>query len=252
MEISLAPETLTHIGTFPITNTLLTSWLATTLFIAAAAFLRLTLATIPRGPQHIAELIIERLLAFMEEILEDATWARRLLPLLATFFLFILATNWLGLFPGIGSIGIREMHGEREVFIPLLRSVHSDLTMTLALGVISVVSAQLVGFLAGGRSYLKRFFNFSNPITFFVGLLEMVSEFAKVLSFSFRLFGNVFAGDVLLLVVGSLVPFLAPLPFYGLELFVGFIQALVFTMLTLVFFKMAIAEAEHYATPHHS
>lgn len=247
MEIQLAAETLTHFGPLPVTNTLLTSWTAIILLLFLSLVTRLTLRTVPRGSQHIAELMLERLLSLIEEIIGDRRWAMRLLPILATFFIFILSSNWLGILPGIGSVGFHETHGGKEVFVPVLRSVHSDLTMTLAIALLSVLIAQLVGFAAGGAAYLKRFFNFSNPLTLFVGLLEIVSELAKVLSFSFRLFGNIFAGEVLLIVVGSLVPFLAPLPFYGLELFVGFIQALVFTMLSLVFFKMALEEARHYA-----
>ena len=98
---------------------------------------------------------------------------------------------------------------------------------------------QVVGFRFVGLRYLTKFFNFSNPLMFFVGILEIISELAKVLSFAFRLFGNIFAGEVLLAVITFLVPLLLPAPFYGLEIFVGFIQALVFAMLTLVFFNMA-------------
>lgn len=249
MEIRLAAEILTHVGPLPLTNTLLTSWTAMLLLSVIAVGTRLSIRMIPRAVQNTLEIVCESLLQFMEEVLGDGRWARRLFPYIATFFLFILSTNWLGILPGVGSIGFHESHEGKEVFVPLFRSVHSDLTMTLAIATISVALSQAVGIAAGGFSYFKRFFNFTNPILFFVGLLEIVSEFAKILSFSFRLFGNIFAGEVLLVVIGSLLPFLAPLPFYGLELFVGFIQALVFTMLTLVFIKMALAEAEHYAHP---
>lgn len=252
MEIRLAPEILGHVGLLPITNTLLTSWVAMMIGTVVVLLTRVSLRSIPRTLQNVMESIIESLLQFMEDVLGDRATARRLFPLLATFFLFILGTNWLGILPGIGSVGLHEIEEGKNVFIPLFRSVHSDLTMTLALALISVILAQIIGFAHGGWAYRKRFFNFANPITCFVGLLEIISELAKILSFSFRLFGNIFAGEVLLIVVGSLVPFLAPLPFYGLEVFVGFVQALVFTMLTLVFMKMAIAEAEHYGHPQHS
>ncbi len=251
MEIRLAPEILFHAGVLPVTNTLLTSWAAMALLLLLAALTRVSQRTVPGAIQNIVEIITESVFAFMNEILGDQNWAKKLFPFITTFFLFILLTNWIGILPGVGSIGLREIHDGKEVFVPLFRSVHSDLTMTLAIAIISVALAQVVGFVAGGRAYLKRFLNFKSPIFFFVGILEIVSECAKILSFSFRLFGNIFAGEVLLVVIGSLLPFLAPLPFYGLELFVGFIQALVFTMLTLVFMKMALAEAEHYAHPHH-
>lgn len=251
MEIRLAPEILFSIGPLPVTNTLLTSWVAMATLLIGALGIRMSLRIIPRGAQNAVESVVESILTFMEEILGDREWTRRLFPFIATFFLFIITTNWMGVLPGVGSIGLREFRNGQETFTPLLRSVHSDLTMTLAIAIISVLLSQIVGIAAGGGAYLKRFINLSNPILFFVGLLEIVSEFAKVLSFSFRLFGNIFAGEVLLIVIGSLLPFLAPLPFYALELFVGFIQALVFTMLTLVFAKMALAEAQHYAHPHH-
>ncbi len=128
-------------------------------------------------------------------------------------------------------------HG--AVFVPYLRAGTADLNGTLALGLISIVVTQFFGFKYLGLSYLKKYFNFSNPIMFFVGILELISEFAKIISFAFRLFGNIFAGEVLLVVMLMLGKVIIPMPFYGLEIFVGFIQALVFAMLSLVFFNMA-------------
>ncbi len=129
---------------------------------------------------------------------------------------------------------------EEEHLIPFLRSPSSDLNFTLALAIISVVSIQIFGIMiVGAKAYSKKFFNFSGPIQFAVGLLEIISEVSRLLSFSFRLFGNIFAGEVLLLVMSFLMPYLLPLPFIGMELFVGFIQALIFSMLTLVFITMA-------------
>ena len=130
-------------------------------------------------------------------------------------------------------------HKERK-FTPLFRPGSADLNTTLALALISVVITQIVGFKTLGIGYLKKFFNFKNPIAFFVGVLELISEFAKIISFSFRLFGNIFAGEVLLAVILMLVPYFAPIPFYGLELFVAVVQAFVFAMLTLVFIKLAM------------
>jgi F-type H+-transporting ATPase subunit a len=124
--------------------------------------------------------------------------------------------------------------------VPLLRGANADLNTTLALAVIAVIAIQVLGVSAiGAIKYAKKFFNFSNPINAFVGFLELISEFSKLISFSFRLFGNIFAGEVLLMVIAFLVPYIAPLPFFFLELFVGIVQALVFMMLTLVFIKGA-------------
>ncbi|MBD3250751.1 MAG: F0F1 ATP synthase subunit A [Candidatus Pacebacteria bacterium] len=129
-----------------------------------------------------------------------------------------------------------DSHGTR---VHLLRPGTADLNTTLALAIISVVSIQLVGYSFLGLSYFKKFINFSNPINAFIGVLEIISETAKIMSFAFRLFGNIFAGEVLLAVISSLVPVIGPIPFFFLEMFVGFIQALVFSMLTLVFYDMS-------------
>ena len=238
MNISLAAEVVGHIGSFPITNTLVVSWIVMGLILVAGLVVRYKMSLVPTGAQGIVETVFETGKELAEPLL-GKEMAEKSFPLLITFFLFITLSNWFGIFPGFGTIGVYEMHHGERVLVPFLRSVHADLNMTFALAIISVVMTQVFGFVANGTGYLKRYFNFSNPVLFFVGLLEIVSEFAKIISFAFRLFGNIFAGEVLLTIVGFIAPFLAPLPFYGLELFVGLIQAVVFTMLTLVFFSMA-------------
>jgi len=238
MHISLAAEVIGHIGSFPITNTMVVSWIVMGLILIVGLSVRMKLSMVPTGAQGIMETVFEAGQELAEPLL-GKEMAAKAFPLLMTFFLFITLSNWFGIFPGFGTIGVYEIkEGHREL-VPFFRSVHADLNMTFALAIISVVMTQVFGFIANGVGYLKRYFNFSNPVLFFVGLLEIVSEFAKVISFAFRLFGNIFAGEVLLTIVGFIAPFLAPLPFYGLELFVGLIQAVVFTMLTLVFFSMA-------------
>jgi F-type H+-transporting ATPase subunit a len=176
-------------------------------------------------------------------ITRDRKQTVRFFPVVITIFLFILVSNYIGLLPGFGSIGIYEVQDGYSVFVPIFRSVNSDINMTLALAIISVMATNFIAItLIGFAKASKRFLNFKNPIFTFVGLVEFISEVAKFISFSFRLFGNVFAGEVLLVVVTSLVSYIAPLPFYFLELFVGLIQALVFAMLTLVFMKVAAEE----------
>jgi F-type H+-transporting ATPase subunit a len=139
-----------------------------------------------------------------------------------------------------------ESEASHEVFVPFFRAGTADLNMTIALALFSQFFAQYFGFSYLGFGYLKKFFNFSNPVMFFVGLLEFVGEFTKIVSYAFRLFGNVFAGEVLLVVISYLAKVVVPMPFYGLELFVGMIQGLVFAMLSLVFFNMAtISHEEH-------
>ncbi len=238
MNISLAAEVIGRIGWFPITNTMLTVWVVMALIMITALLLRRQLAMVPHGLQGAVEAVFEAGQELSEPLL-GKEMAVKAFPLLITFFLFITLSNWFGIFPGFGTIGIYQIREGHRELVPFFRSVHADLNMTLALAIISVVMTQVFGFVANGAGYLKRYFNFSNPVLFFVGLLEVVSVFAKIISFAFRLFGNIFAGEVLLTIVGFIAPFLAPLPFYGLELFVGLIQAVVFTMLTLVFFSMA-------------
>lgn len=146
-----------------------------------------------------------------------------------------------------------ETHAEapteekKGLFVPYFRAGTADLNTTVALAIISVVATQYFGLKALGASYLKKYFNFSSPIMAFVGILELILEFAKIMSFAFRLFGNIFAGEVLLAVMMFLVPVVVPMPFYGLEIFVGMIQAVVFAMLSLVFFNLATIghEEEH-------
>ena len=130
--------------------------------------------------------------------------------------------------------------------VPLFRPGTADINTTLAFAIISLLVTQAFGIKYLKFGYFKKFINFSSPIMFFVGILELISEFAKIISFAFRLFGNIFAGEVLLVVMAFLFPLVLPMPFYGLEIFVGFIQALVFSMLTLVFFNMAtISHDDH-------
>lgn len=134
---------------------------------------------------------------------------------------------------------------EEHSVVALLRGANADLNMTLALALISVGLTQYFGLRFAGLGYLKKFFNFSSPMGVFVGLLELISEFSKIVSFSFRLFGNIFAGEVLIAVMSFLVPAFLPIPFIGFELFIGALQAYVFAMLSLVFFSMASEEAHH-------
>jgi len=139
----------------------------------------------------------------------------------------------------VSTEALENTEASHKVFVPYFRAGTADLNMTISLGIIAVVLVQIVGVHYLSIGYFTKYINFSGPIQFFVGLLEIISEVSRIISFAFRLFGNIFAGEVLLLVIGALVPVIAPMPFYGLEIFVGFIQALVFAMLTTVFFNMA-------------
>lgn len=247
-EISLAAEAIARIGPLRITNALLASWIVTGLIVLCALWLRRRIREVPRGVQSALEALFSWFLGLMDGVTGSREKSERFFPLVASLFLFIIALNWFGLLPGVGPIGVYQEHQGRTVLVPLFRGGNADLNSTLALAIIAVVGTHAAGLRhLGALSHIGRFLNFRSPIGFFVGVLELVSEFAKILSFSFRLFGNIFAGEVLLLIVAALVPYFAPLPFFGLELFVGFVQALVFSVLTLVFLELASAHGEGYA-----
>jgi F-type H+-transporting ATPase subunit a len=210
-EISLrAEELFTFLG-FTVTNALLLSIVSLGILAIFAVLIRTRLSLIPGKFQGFFEVLIEQILKLMDSVLGNRKLSEKYLPLVATIFLFIVVSNWLGLVPGIGPLGLETEHDGHHVFTPLFRAPAADL-------------------------------NFKNPIFSFAGLLEFISEFVKIISFSFRLFGNIFAGEVLLIIVGFLVPYAIPLPFLFLEVFVGFIQAFIFAMLTLVFIAMAVSE----------
>ncbi len=229
--ISITSEVLFNLFGLPVTNTLLTSWIVTTFLIFLLIFIKKTLKVLPDRLQNIAELALEKLLDFFASVSGSEEKARKFLPLVGTVFIFILTANWIGILPIFGSIGLK--HGDE--FIPLFRSINSDLNMTLTLAIIVVVLAHIFGiFSIGLKNHLAKFLNFSSPTNFFIGILETIGEISRVISFSFRLFGNVFAGEVLLTIIGILIPYIAPIPFLGMELFVGFIQALIFATLSML------------------
>lgn len=251
MEISIAAEELFHIGNFPVTNALLIGVLVSAGLIWMTQRVIKRLSAVPRGTQNVLEIIFEALLGLIESVTQDRNQAKKFFPLIATIFLFVLISNWAGLLPGLGTVGLwHEVENGHATIIPFLRSTSADLNFTLGLSLITVLTVQFTGIAAlGAVRYGKKFLisPLHKPyvIGTMVGILELVSEIGKTISFTFRLFGNVFAGEVLLTVMLHLVPYLLPLPFMFLEIFVGFIQAVVFAMLTLVFLKMATVEMEH-------
>ncbi|OQA04271.1 MAG: ATP synthase subunit a [bacterium ADurb.Bin400] len=248
IHISLAAEKIGHLGPLPITNSMVMGWTASLILITLGILATRKSKLVPSGLQNLIEIIVEFLFNTANEVIGDRNNTKKFFPLIATIFLFVLTANWLGIIPGVGTIGIHEIDHGKEIFVPILRPGNADLNTTLALAITAVFSVQIFGIVAlGFWKYAGKFINFKDgPIHFGVGLLELISEISKMISFSFRLFGNIFAGEVLLTVIAVIMPFIVPLPFYGLELFVGLVQALVFTMLTLVFIKIATADhAEH-------
>lgn len=245
MEISTKAEPIGHIGEFVVTNTILMSAITVIVLLVFVFLFSTKKFNLQSKFYNFVEMLVEGLMTVIESVTGRGHLAKQVFAIISTFFLFTLFNNWFGLLPGVGSIGFNEIHEGKEIFVPLLRSVNSDLNMTIAIAVISVTFTQVIAIKnVGVGAYLSKFFNFKSPIMFFVGCLELIAEMIKMVSFSFRLFGNVFAGDVLLIVMFSLVPFIAPIPFMGIEMFAGFIQALIFSVLTLVFTNIA-SHAEH-------
>ena len=241
-EISLKAQQLFTIGGYNVTNGLLLTFVVSIILITLSFVISRRVSIIPGKLQAVAEMGVESLLSLMESTLGSVEKAKKYFPLVATIFIFILVSNLLGIFPGVGSLWMENNGAE----VPLFRSPAADLNFTLAFAVISVLMTNIIGMASVGVfKHLGKFFNFSNPINFFIGILELISEIAKIISLTFRLFGNVFAGEVLLTIIFFLAPYFIPLPFMFLEIFVGMIQAFIFAMITLVSISLHTATHEH-------
>lgn len=263
-EVTLFAEPIFTIGNFTVTNSLINSWITVVILVLFFLAAGKKIKKIPQGLQNVFELILEEALKLADSITGSRKKSEKFLPLSLALFLFVLINNWLGLLPGVGSIGFIETEGAHQVFIPLFRGSTADLNTTLALGLFAVVASHIMGVLAiGAVKHANKFINIQsfldipkkitkdativlvNPIKAFVGLIEIVGEAAKVASLSFRLFGNIFAGEVLLASMTALFAYVVPLPFMFLEIIVGIIQALIFAILTMVFMTIATAAEEH-------
>jgi F-type H+-transporting ATPase subunit a len=276
--IEIAAEPVFQVAGFSVTNTLLAGWISMLVLILLAYFGTRRMTLVPTGLQNFLETVVEAFLGLVENM-AGHKWGRRFFPIVMTIFLFLLISNWMGMLPFYGSVGhlipvhegkvgyqvnaltegigiltgVKAEHGaEGYMLAPFLRSAATDLNLPLALALISVVMTQVFGVRSLGLRYFGKFVNvnfkhgvFNGIIGIIVGFFELVSETAKIISFTFRLFGNIFAGEILLGVLAFLIPYLISIPFYGLELFVGAIQALVFAALTLVFFTLAVKGHDH-------
>jgi len=251
-------------GNFTVTNSLLNSWVTVFIIVIISVIIGKKIKKIPQGIQNYLELILEGAYNMADAVTGSRAKTKKIFPFVFAIFIFILINNWLGLLPGIGSVGFLEGQASSQVFIPFFRGGTADLNTTLALALFSVIGSNIFGIIAVGFwRYLNKFINFKafaeipgkikkdpaivfvNPIKAFVGLIEIIGEIAKVASLSFRLFGNIFAGEVLLGAMAVIFAFLLPIPFIFLEVIVGAIQALIFAMLTLVYFTVASTAEEH-------
>lgn len=263
-EPKLPAEEVFQLFGFPITNTLLAAWF--TIIVLIVIFFAATrkIKLIPSRLQTLLEFAIGGLLSFCQSVAGEKN-GRRFFPIVATIFFFVLLNAWLSLIPGFGSIEVITAEGEH---VHLLRGANTDINVPLALALVSFVFVEYFGLRSHGLRYLGKFINvgqffrslgqlfrgkfkaglsglFNGVIDIFVGILETLSELIRIVSFTFRLFGNMTAGEILLLIAAFLVPWVMVLPFYGLELLVGFVQALIFAGLTLVFVTIAVTPPHH-------
>jgi len=256
----LPAEVVFHLFGFPITNSIIGAWLTIVVLVGFSYIVARQPRLIPKRGQMVLEFALGALLSFCQSVAGEKN-GRRFFPIIATIFLFVIMNAWLSLLPGFGSITVHTAHGEAH----LLRGANTDINMPLALALISFVFVEFYGLKTLGVRYLGKFINvgqffksmgllfkgrvkaglnglFTGAIDIFVGMLEGLSELIRIVSFTFRLFGNMTAGEILLLIAAFLIPWIFAIPFYGLELLVGFVQALIFGGLTLVFLTLAVTE----------
>jgi len=272
-EIKIQPDVIFNINGFQITNTLIGTWLSIIVLIVLFYFGTRKRELIPSGLQNAVEWIVEYLLSLAQSV-AGKDKGRKFFPLVATFFIFILFCNLLDVFPGVETFGwinltalsAAHLPPPTSIFLfgdysnkiaPWIRPGTSDLNLTLAMALVSVITTQAFGFYSlGWREQLGKYFNFralfkfnfQGFIEFFVGILELVTELSRILSFSFRLFGNVFAGGAVLAVFAFILPFAADIVFIPFELFIAFVQALIFSLLTLVFLEIATTSYKEVET----
>ena len=243
ISIHLSAPVLGHVFGVPLTSTMVMVWMTMLLLTVFAVFTSKRLKMVPGKAQVVVESLVGGVFDYTADALESRELAKKFFPLIMTIFLFILSLNWLGLFPGVDSIGIyQESHGEHAL-VPFLHPANTDLNITIGLALVAFFAIEIAGIaLLGFLKYGGKFINFSSPLAFLIGIIELFSELARLVSFSFRLFGNIFAGKTLILIAMFFIPFVLPVPLLAFEMFVGFIQAFIFAVLTLYFIKLAIAE----------
>lgn len=241
--MELAPATIFYIGSFPVTNTFLNTLLVDAFILTAVIAVNKNFSKIPGMFQNLMEMLIETIYNLTESVAFERS--KKIFPYFMTFFIVILITNWSGLLPIINSIEVPVQGHGGETHAHLFRAASTDLNFTLALALVSLIATHAMSISTLGiKEYLSRYFSF-NPFNLFIGLLELFSEFAKIVSFSFRLFGNIFVGELMLKLLTSAFAFILPAVLISYEMFVGVIQAVIFGMLTMAF--MSILTTPHKA-----
>lgn len=243
LDISLSPEILFYIGSWPISNTSFWFMFVMVFLVVGSFFLRRSLRLVPGKFQNMLEMLVEGAYDFIESIIGDKAKAKRVFPLIFTMFFFVFFCNLLTYIPGQAAVTIKTAGGVK----PLFRAIISDYSLVFMMTMVSVIITQIVAIaVVGPWKYVGKFFNFRSPLKCFLGIMDLVGELAKIMSLSFRLFGNIFAGEVLGAVMLFLFPFFLPLPFLFLGLLTAVVQPFVFAVLTLVFISM-VSEAEQPA-----
>jgi len=244
-----AHSTPLPITQFAVTNTLLSAWFATVMLVLFFVLGSRKKSLVPGRFQSLVESLLEAALSFCSSVL-GPEMGRKAFPVVATIFFFVLFNAWLALLPFYQFLGFTK---DGEIKAHLLRSAGTDLNFPLALALISFIFVEYWGIRSHGLGYFKKFFAIggllrlrpAGLIDAFVGFLELISEFVRIVSFTFRLFGNMTAGEILVVMITFLVPFVAVEFVFGLELLVGLIQAVIFASLTLVFLSVAVSHQEH-------
>lgn len=241
LHIALAAERIFTVWGMPVSNTLLTAWIVVGILLIAGFLLGRGVKLIPGRVQNAFEMLFEFVFEYMEATLGSRDLARRFFPLIMTMFLFIFAANIFEFLPFMEALRV-SVHGES---VPFLRSVNTDLNVTLALALIAYLVIEVTGIVVlGFFRYGSKFVNLKGGVLGFgIGLIEFISNLARLISFSFRLFGNIFAGGILIAVAVAFIPVVLPVPLMLFELFVALVQAAIFAILTLAFIKIAISEA---------
>ncbi len=275
--VVLPSEAMFHVGEFKITNTLISSWITIIFLCVLFFFATRKMKIIPGRLQSFAEVVVDGIYNAIEGV-AGGKHVRTFLPIVATIFLYVVTNALLALIPLWGSWGpiehITEGSHSATVIVPFLRAANTDVNLTLSIALVSFIFIEYLGFSRiGPLKYIDSFFQFSalgkafgdlfkgngkafisglayGFLNIYVGLLEILSHFIRIVSFTFRLFGNMTAGEILLGVMTFLVAFIAPVPFYGLETLVGFLQAMIFAGLTLVFGVMAVTSHHEEGAEH--
>jgi F-type H+-transporting ATPase subunit a len=247
LHINLAAQRLGTLFGIPITNTLVATWVIIAILLLCAAIVGRKVTLLPGKFQNALEMAFELVYGYVHDMLGSETLARRYFPLIATIFLFVLTANFTEFLPIFEPLTVKTAAGS----VPLLHVVTTDLNTTLALAIIAFLVVEISGIIMlGFLKYGSKYVNFrAGFMGFVIGLLEIIGNLARLLSLSFRLFGAIFAGDVLIMVIGSFVPYLAPVPLMAFELFIGLLQAAIFAILTLAYIKLALEEP-HVSSKH--